>query len=77
MKTIIKILWHYLAGEGVREADDTLFNKRISICRANSCGYYKKPFNLKPLEKCGNCGCFLNLKARIDEPYIECPVKLW
>jgi|TARA_R110000751_G_scaffold288887_1_gene395038 hypothetical protein len=77
MKILIKLFWDYFAGEGVKRASDNLFSKRMSICRSNSCGEYSKPLGLSPLEKCNSCGCFLNVKARIDEFYIECPKKLW
>lgn len=53
------------------------FEERIGICRANSCGSYKKPLGIKTLEKCNECGCFLRAKARIDEFYIKCPKDLW
>lgn len=77
MRTIILLFWNYFAGKGVKKATEELFNKRISICRSNTCGDYEKPFKLKCLERCGDCGCFLNAKARIDEWYVECPKQLW
>jgi len=77
MKILIRLFWNYLAGKGVKKASEKLFNKRIAICRENSCGEYSKPFGIRSIEKCNSCGCFLNLKAKIDEFYIECPKKLW
>ena len=74
MKAIILLFWNYFAGKGVKRADESLYEKRISICRTNSCGSYRNNFNI---ERCGDCGCFLAAKARIDEWYIECPKKLW
>jgi hypothetical protein len=77
MKTLIYIFWDFLVGKGVKKSSEKLFNKRMSICRSNKCGSYKKPLGVKSLEKCSSCGCFLNLKARIDEFYIDCPKGLW
>jgi hypothetical protein len=77
METLIRIFWKYLAGDGIKKSSDKLFNKRMSICRSNTCGVYQKPFKIKALERCGDCGCFLNVKARMDEPFIACPKKLW
>jgi len=73
----MKLLWNYFLGEGVERTTEELFNERIAVCRSNSCGSYKKPLNIKYLEKCGECGCFLNIKARIKEWYVECPKGLW
>jgi len=77
MKTLIKIFWSLIIGGKLKKSSEKTFNKRIEICRTNKCGSYKKPLNMKGLEKCGDCGCFLNLKARIDEFYIKCPQGLW
>ena len=77
MKTLIRLFWNYFSGKGVEKATEETFNKRIDICRSNSCGKYKKPFGVKVLEKCGDCGCFLQSKARIKEWYIDCPKGLW
>jgi len=77
MKDVIRIFWSYFIGKGVKKASEKKFQERMSICRANTCESYKKPFNIKSLEKCGECGCFLNVKNRIDEFYIKCPKGLW
>jgi len=77
MKTLIKLLWSLMIDKGLNKASDEKFEKRMGTCRTNSCKSYKKPFGVKALEKCTSCGCFLNVKARIDEFYIECPKKLW
>jgi len=77
MKTLIYIFWDYFVGKGVKKSSEKLFNKRMSICRSNTCGSYRKPFGIKALEKCASCGCFLNIKTRMDEFYIECPKGLW
>jgi len=72
-----KIFWQLFIGKGVKLASKEKYKERISICRANTCGAYKNPFKLNLLEKCGDCGCFLRTKNRIDEVYIECPKGLW
>ena len=77
MRTLILLFWNYLIGNGLKKASKELFNKRINICRSNICEAYVKPYKIKALEKCGDCGCFLNLKANIDESYIQCPKNLW
>tara|TARA_R100001015_G_C4515357_1_gene85847 strand:- start:106 stop:348 length:243 start_codon:yes stop_codon:yes gene_type:complete len=77
MKTLIYIFWDLLVGKGVRKTSEKTFNKRIKTCRSNECGVYKKPLGMEILEKCGACGCFLKLKARMNEPYIKCPKGLW
>lgn len=77
MKDLVKLFWSVIIGKGINKVDDKKFNERMSICRSNSCKSYQKPFNIKALERCGDCGCFLNAKARIDEFYIKCPKDLW
>lgn len=77
MKDLSRLFWSFIIGKGIKKVDDNKFKDRMSICRENSCKSYKKPFNVKMLEKCGDCGCFLNAKARIDEFYIKCPKDLW
>ena len=74
MKTLVKLFWNFFAGKGVKRASKSLFKKRIDICRENTCGDYQNKFNI---ERCGDCGCFLTVKAQIDEDYIECPKNLW
>ena len=76
-KTLRKLFWRIVIGKGVALASDNLYKKRIGICRENSCGVYKNPMKLNLLEKCGDCGCFLKVKNRIDESFIECPKNLW
>ena len=77
MKTLCRLFWDLIIGNGVKKASDKKFNNRMSMCRKNICKSYKKPLGLKSLEKCGACGCFLNVKARVDEFYIDCPKGLW
>ena len=77
MKTLINIFWNQLAGKGLKKSSEKLFNKRMKICRSNKCGAYQKPFKISAVERCGDCGCFLQVKARIDEPFIACPKKHW
>tara|TARA_R110001606_G_scaffold343624_1_gene492206 strand:+ start:3487 stop:3720 length:234 start_codon:yes stop_codon:yes gene_type:complete len=77
MKAIINIFWNLLIGKGLKKSSQKTFNKRMKICKSNKCGAYQKPLNIKALERCGDCGCFLNLKARVDEFYIKCPQGLW
>jgi hypothetical protein len=77
MKAIINIFWNLIIGKGLKKASEKTFKKRMKICQSNKCGVYKKPLNIKALENCGDCGCFLNLKARVDEFYIDCPKGLW
>lgn len=73
----MNIFWSIVIGKGLKKSSEKTFNKRMKICRTNKCGSYKKPLNIKALEKCGDCGCFLNLKTRVDEFYIKCPQGLW
>tara|TARA_Y100001973_G_scaffold102886_1_gene168891 strand:+ start:135 stop:368 length:234 start_codon:yes stop_codon:yes gene_type:complete len=77
MKDIIRLFWQLIIGKGVKLATEKKYKERISICRKNTCGYYKNPFKLGFFEKCGSCGCFLRTKNRIDEFFIECPKGLW
>ena len=77
MKTLCRLFWDLIIGRGVNKVSEKTFNKRISTCRQNICNSYKKPLGIKSLEKCGACGCFLNVKAKIDEFYIDCPKGLW
>lgn len=49
----------------------------MGICRSNKCNSYQNPLGIKAFERCGSCGCFLNIKTRMDEFYIECPKGLW
>lgn len=77
MKTLCRLFWDLIIGGGVKRASDKLFKKRMAMCRKNICHSYKKPLGIRPLEKCGACGCFLNIKARVDEFYVDCPKGLW
>ena len=77
MKNLIRLFWQLIIGEGVNMASNDLYKKRINICRENKCGVYKNPMKLRLIERCGDCGCFLKVKNRIDESYIECPKSLW
>ena len=77
MKTLIKLFWQIILGKGIKKSSQDAFYSRNVICRKNYCGDYKRPLGIKLLEKCGDCGCFLQAKNRIDEPYIECPKGFW
>ena len=77
MKTLVRLFWDIIIGKGFKRASKEVFEHRMSICRENRCGSYRKPLGIKPLEKCKACGCFLNFKNRVDEFYIECPKGLW
>tara|TARA_B100001094_G_scaffold226330_1_gene220743 strand:- start:1407 stop:1640 length:234 start_codon:yes stop_codon:yes gene_type:complete len=77
MEDLRRLFWSFIITGELKKVSEDKFNERINICRANTCGSYKKPLGIKTLEKCGSCGCFLNAKARIDEFYIECPKGLW
>lgn len=47
---------------------ETLYEQRIAIC--NSCEWHHPALN-----RCGSCGCFLALKARV--PWLDCPEGKW
>jgi len=76
-KELRKIFWQLIIGKGVKLASKEKYEERLSICRDNPCGVYKNPLKLKLFENCGECGCFLRTKNRIDEYYIECPHGWW
>lgn len=50
------------------KVSDQEFQNRMVICRA--CPLFKAK-----LEQCGECGCFLQVKARLNG--MECPLKKW
>jgi hypothetical protein len=77
MKELRKIFWQLIVGKGISLADNSKYKERTSICRSNVCGVYKKTLGLNLIENCGDCGCFLQAKNRIDEFYIKCPKDLW
>ena len=77
MKTLIRLFWDIIIGKGFNRSSEKTFNKRMSICRKNMCFSYRKPLGIKALERCKSCGCFLNVKTRIDEFYNQCPKGLW
>lgn len=43
-------------------------NERMAICR--SCPFFKLPFN-----KCEKCGCFMDLKTKLENA--RCPIGKW
>ncbi len=47
---------------------ETLYQQRINICQG--CEWHRPALN-----RCGSCGCFLSLKARI--PWLDCPEGKW
>jgi len=77
MVNLKRLFLQLVFGKGVKLASKSKYKGRLSICRDNTCGVYKNPFKLGVFEKCGDCGCFLRTKNRIDEFYIECPKNLW
>ena len=74
---IKKLIKQLFIGKGVKTTSKKVYKERLSICRANTCKSYKNPLKLGLFENCGECGCFLRIKNRIDEFYIQCPKKLW
>ncbi len=76
-KELRKLFWQIIIGKGVKFASQEKFNDRLSICRSNKCGEYKKTLGVKFLEKCNACGCFLQSKNRIEEDFIKCPKGYW
>jgi hypothetical protein len=48
--------------------DDAEFERRMAICRG--CEHYEN-------DRCKKCGCFLNLKARLQSESGQCPVGKW
>jgi hypothetical protein len=77
MEDLKKLFWKLVIGEGLNLAPKKVYEKRMKICRSNKCGSYKDPLKMKVLEKCGECGCFLKVKTKIDESFIDCPKNLW
>ena len=77
MKDLARLFWNLIIGKGIKLANKELYEKRTSFCRRNICHVYKNPLKLGFLEKCGECGCYLRTKNRIDESYINCPKNLW
>lgn len=76
-KDLRKLFWQLIIGKGVKFATQKKFDKRLSICRSNKCGVYQKPLGIESLERCGDCGCLLQTKNRIDEDFIKCPQNYW
>lgn len=77
MNTLTKLFWQLIIGKGIKLASKELYKKRMNLCREDNCGVYKNPMKLKLLERCGECGCILKVKNRIDESYIKCPKNWW
>jgi|TARA_R110002074_G_scaffold1973_3_gene11883 hypothetical protein len=77
MKNLGRLFWQLIIGKGISLVDDDTYKYRIDKCRSNICGVYKKPFGIGFLEKCGDCGCNLRTKNRINEWYIKCPKNWW
>ena len=44
--------------------------KRISTCE--SCEFFRSTSR-----RCGQCGCFIDGKARLPIKYFNCPLKKW
>tara|TARA_R110001606_G_C14976080_1_gene603796 strand:+ start:302 stop:535 length:234 start_codon:yes stop_codon:yes gene_type:complete len=77
MNNLIKLFWQLIIGKGINLASKELYKERLSMCRSNVCGVYKNPLKLNVVERCGDCGCFLRTKNKIDEDYIKCPRNWW
>ena len=50
------------------DADEQVFNKRLNIC--SSCDKFSKLTH-----QCKECGCFMNLKAKLL--HSKCPLDKW
>lgn len=48
---------------------------RLEVCRACPSGQHSEPFGFPMLERCGACGCFLRLKAKMATEH--CPRQHW
>lgn len=57
-----------ISGEKVSTSSSEI-ERRLSICRA--CEFFKE----SPAMRCLKCGCFLNLKARLETEH--CPINKW
>ena len=57
--------------EQSRKADDTLYEKRLTVCR----GCEKLSTAGTELGTCLACGCFVELRAAIKQN--RCPYKYW
>lgn len=55
------------ANSGFKVADDELYNQRMEICRG--CDRFENN------RFCKECGCFMDLKAKIE--VAECPLDKW
>ena len=55
------------AGSGFKIADEEVYNQRLEICRG--CDRFENN------RFCKECGCFMDLKAKIE--VAECPLDKW
>jgi hypothetical protein len=63
-----------------REDVEAIAEKRLAICRSNTCGYHDPEGQsanavLKGAESCASCGCKLAWKTRALSD--GCPIGLW
>jgi hypothetical protein len=56
------------AGKQIMASQDEVA-RRLSICRC--CEFFKE----SPAMRCLKCGCFLNLKTRLETEH--CPIRKW
>lgn len=49
-------------------ADDETANKRYDVCK--SCDFF-----VKMTHQCKKCGCFMNLKTKLEAA--KCPIEKW
>jgi len=56
--------------EGVKPNMKVIAERRMTICKLNRCGQYRKLFSM-----CKDCGCFLKLKTLIHNQ--KCPQGHW
>lgn len=53
---------------GMKHVDQEVLEERLAICHA--CEFFNKEMN-----RCGKCGCFLNVKAKWKSS--SCPISKW
>jgi hypothetical protein len=59
--------WDMLNPNEKRSSEEE-FERRLSICR-------ECPFFIKRTQQCKKCGCFMNLKVKLERS--SCPIKKW
>ena len=51
-----------------KRANEDIYKERMDICQ-------KCEFLFTPTKQCMKCGCFMEIKTRIDNAY--CPIEKW